>query len=501
MKRKWKICIVILFLAATCGIFVFSYSQKRTEIVWYLTDPGYFGVDREDREPYQEVHAKRFELFNKRLKELGIPAKVVFKYVPSEYEAAEEEFINGSWYKNEILYSGEIIQTLLQNDAKADIAEMSFMEYDRFLPLDDYMKDERMKKAREAIPENIWKANRINGRTYQIPRGNVGVKETAYCFEKSFIERYEVPLEEEKIKKMTPEEVVRWLLPYFEESRVLDNRYCLTDAFSLDYSNYLIGKSMPVLEGTTNNLYLNLKEKKIEDSFSIEEIQNAFELYQYIYENNLDVHDSLGNVTAQPVFTLQNMPSIQELQGTEDEERILAVRLGNPYITRSYGNGVLKSSQNQELAVQVLAASVYDEELSNLMIYGVPEEDYRLVDGHAVYQNENSISCMGSYSPVGNNMIAYPNELEVLDKREKAEKILKEIPSMPYSNFTPDWNKDLLRKMSEIAAIYQETIHELQFSGVPDIKAYLYRQQEKLEDAGLEEVMSELQKQVDSWEE
>lgn len=501
MKRAWKAGAFILLAAAVCCVFAAVHLQKKAEIIWYLDEPGYFGVDRKEIKPYQEVYAKRFQLFNDRLTEMGISAKVVFKYAPDQYECDEEAYRDGSWYAKGICFSGEKIRTLMQNDARADIAQFSSVEYDSFLSLDAYAESEGMKRAKEAIPEEIWSANQINGKTYQIPRGNACIKEAAYCFDRSFLNQYQVSFEEEKIKKMTPEEVVNWLLPYFEKDRLLDRRYCLTDASYLNFSDYLLGESMPVLERTTNNLYYNFKDKKITDSFSMKELRDGFALYQYIYENNLDAHEAPTAMTARPVFTIHNLPGVKELQRSGGEEDVLFIRLGNPYVTRSLGNGVLKSSKNQELAVQVLAASVYDEELSNLMIYGVPEEDYRLVDGHAVCLNEGVVSYMGTFGAVGNNLIAYPNEQEAADKEERTRKLLKEISMDPNRNFIPDWNEDLLKRMSEVAAIYEQTVQTLRLSEVSDLEAYLEKQQKKLEEAGLLEVVSELQEQVERWEE
>ena len=52
---------------------------------------------------------------------------------------------------------------------------------------------------------------------------------------------------------------------------------------------------------------------------------------------------------------------------------------------------------------------------------------------------------MGSFSPVGNNLIAYPNEYEVTDKVLVSEKLLEdESLLLPCSNFVPDVDDTLL---------------------------------------------------------
>lgn len=82
MKKKHTyFFMVVFFIGIFCALLFMSVHEKRTEIIWYLTYPEYYGVEMSEIEPYQEVKSERFELFNKRLKNLGIPAKVVFKYL------------------------------------------------------------------------------------------------------------------------------------------------------------------------------------------------------------------------------------------------------------------------------------------------------------------------------------------------------------------------------------------------------------------------------------
>ena len=70
-----------------------------------------------------------------------------------------------------------------------------------------------------------------------------------------------------------------------------------------------------------------------------------------------------------------------------------------------------------------------------------------------------------------------------------------------YRNFVPDWDEELLKQMSRLAAVYQEAVRTLQSSEVPDLEAFMALQQEKLEEAGRDDVMHKLQEQLDGWEE
>lgn len=503
MKHHIKaviLCICAVVIAA--GLFGAGCSEKKTEIVWYITDPEDYGLDITELKPYQELQSKRFKLFNQRLDELSIPAEVIFKYAPDNYEVSEKEIIDGSYYTNEIQFTKEKISRLTQKTSDADICQFSPLEYKKFLVLDDYFESSGMKKARKEFPKKSWEGHRINGKIYQIPKGNVNVRQTVYYFNKSFLEEYHVKLNKKKLKQMNPKEVVEWLLPYFKKDKILADKYYLTSAADLSYEDYYLDSMAPVLMGYPNNLWLKSEQGQILDSLSTEEMRECLNAYQWIYQNNIDAHENTKNDTQRPVFTTGNIPTVAELtnsQAEADEEEWEEVHLDNAHVSFTIGNGILRDSKNKDLAVEVLAASVYDKELSDLMIHGIPKEDYTLRDGYVVYKEGQSISSMGAYSSVGNNLIAYPNELEVRDKKVKTFNVMKNIRILPFSNFIPDLSGELFNKFLRIANIYYDTIDTAQNSKIPDLKKYLEKQEKKLREAGLEEVIAELQKQADGW--
>lgn len=136
------------------------------------------------------------------------------------------------------------------------------------------------------------------------------------------------------------------------------------------------------------------------------------------------------------------------------------------------------------------------------MIHGVPEKDYQLEDGYANYKNEQiGLSSMGSFKSIGNNRIAYPNKLEVKEKEEITEQLLKEIMIQPYCNFTPVLDEKLSKKIAKISQIYSDMEGKTEFEDIPVLATFIQKQEQKLNEAEVGEVVSELQKQLDIWEE
>ncbi len=215
---------------------------------------------------------------------------------------------------------------------------------------------------------------------------------------------------------------------------------------------------------------------------------------------DIDAHTMPESMNGCAVFQIGSIPTIEALAGKQESDWT-EILLENRCLTSSRGNGVLKSSTVKELAVQVLAASMYDEELTNLMLYGIEGRDYQLEDGHAIYLSDQVVTSTGSFSQVGNNLIAYPNELEVEEKRKITESLVEQIPILPCSNFVPLLDEELYEKLLKISDIYQETERTVAFEEIPDLEQYINEQKLKLKEAGIEEVILLLQEQLDGWKE
>ena len=127
------------------------------------------------------------------------------------------------------------------------------------------------------------------------------------------------------------------------------------------------------------SLAVDRENGKIVNLLTTEEMLNNLSLAQRIYREDLDIHTELQ--TAVPVFTIETIPTLEELTVSTAYSDRIRFSLGKRYLCPSIGNGVLNTSSNQQLAIEVLAASMYDETLSNLMIYGVPDKDYTLENG------------------------------------------------------------------------------------------------------------------------
>ena len=80
---------------------------------------------------------------------------------------------------------------------------------------------------------------------------------------------------------MTPEEVIDFLFPYFEDNRLLDKKYYLTSADDLSLGNCNYYKYLPLLRGfADSSLAVDRENGKIVNLLTTEEMLNNL-IYQY----------------------------------------------------------------------------------------------------------------------------------------------------------------------------------------------------------------------------
>ena len=89
--------------------------------------------------------------------------------------------------------------------------------------------------------------------------------------------------------------------------------------------------------------------------------------------------------------------------------------------------------------------------------------------------------------------------MEVKEKAQIAEQLLEETTIQEYGNFTPVLDENLSKKIAKIVEIYNEMESKTEFEEIPDLEVFIQEQEQKLKEAEVEEVISELQKQLDSW--
>ncbi len=160
--------------------------------------------------------------------------------------------------------------------------------------------------------------------------------------------------------------------------------------------------------------------------------------------------------------------------------------------------GVYNKCENPELAVAFLELWNTDPYVKNLILYGIEGKHYEVVDGKANKIPEMKDAWNQQNWKTGNVMIATLLTTEQDDLYTKYYKEFNESCVVSESlGFWPDVTSIEAELLACTAA--KEEYANLLSCGVVDPTEYIPKLQKALEEAGVEKVLTELQKQYDAW--
>ena len=155
-------------------------------------------------------------------------------------------------------------------------------------------------------------------------------------------------------------------------------------------------------------------------------------------------------------------------------------------------------SKNPERAMMFLNLLNTDEYLRNLLAFGIDGVHYDLVNGRVSFGDRTSEQM---YSPnrvmLGNNLLLKLLDNEPADKYEFFNKFNSEAVESPLSGFWPDFTP-IEAELAVISNLIEE-YEEYLWNGVLDPEVYLPEYIQKVEAAGADKVIKEIQRQVNEW--
>ena len=141
-----------------------------------------------------------------------------------------------------------------------------------------------------------------------------------------------------------------------------------------------------------------------------------------------------------------------------------------------------------------------DKYLNNLINFGIEGVHYDKVGENRIELRESSGYKTNSMQWVfGNTFINYLYEGEADDKYEKLELFNQSATPSPYLGFVPNLEAVKIQ-VSSCNNVVNEYGEILEF-GAADIDEFLPAFQQKLKQAGIDEIVTEVQKQYDEWKE
>ena len=395
-----------------------------------------------------------------------------------------------------------------------------------FIALDDYLSED----MKNTLPDWLWKMSTYQDKIRFIPHYQRAANMNYLITPKKFSEYYS------DFNKLR-EALAMPQLDLKEIGMLLEEYLLAVREAEPENTRYLkpIGKDIQYFEGFNDRLAANSiafyhQSEEIEHYMLTEEAQVLMELSAdwsekgYLHPDVLTVDaaatlegvNMLNDVSS--IFTLNNQigdeASVSQAYTNMYGIEVIALPIKNEYFIPSMwaagGDGVTASCKHPDKAAKFieLMNSEKGKELYNLVVYGIEGKHYEKVDATHIRTFEYNTTQGGistSYAALkwvmGNTFNAYLNQ-GANDGENELSLALNESEDTIQSKligFYPS-TKNILTKIEQISSITQEYQDALG-CGVKgnEWRTYYAEFESRLKMAGLEEIKSELQKQVDEF--
>jgi len=368
------------------------------------------------------------------------------------------------------------------------------MSRDAFMPLNKLM-DEYGKDMQASIPEWLLDVAKVNGELYAIPNQQIIARQLGVVIQKEYADKYGF--------NKTSLKDIRELEPFFDE--IVKNEPSLfpvdirVEAVTEKTYEGLAADSAFIRKDDPNATLIPATEV-IADQLKLDN-----EWYQkgYIRKDIATVTDNSADVKANRyVCTLSSYKpgwgaEFTSRQGVE----YIAVPIEGAYIKAISGietmTAINVNSKNPEAAMKLLNLVYTDKEIFNELLFGLEGTHYTKTGENFAEPVADSKYNYSAYAwRVGNQFNAWYLPGQVDGTWEETDKLnnTAQVSVLRGFTFSP---ANVQAELAQVAAVKKE-YKNAQYT-TKDIDAYITEYTDKLNQAGLPNIVKELQTQIDAW--
>ena len=468
--KKFIICFMI-------GVFLLSGCSKEEDKIIRI-----FAYDAwmPEQDMAQMIQDKRIDEVNKILKEKGKSYQIELHHMEYSYSPG----------KNPENYIEQAIDVIKQaQEMHADIIQLDPYPYiDEFLPLDELFLTEEGQKLRKELPDHFFEANKVNGKTYYIPFLTNSYLQSYVKVEKQYYEEHKSAMDEHM---QSPKEILKFLLNTYQKQ---DNQVLFKRNISAEH---VLFDQYAAIAGTP--LFIRRADRKIINPAENEDFMEVNELLLEAAFSDVTQTDETGLAfeNIKEILVISDHYETKDLSYNKNynhNDEYVAFPFGDKIPMVTFGYGLSKRSEHKDEAFDFLCEAYTDTKIADLMLYGADPQ---------VNQNgEIVVTDRFHYGNLGNMMIATPTTNQKNNKKDiffDADRLTSMKMSVPEILDV----KTVKEKMDKLNSIWNECKANLE--GYPinvgskeeGMKLYTETNQ-KLKEAGIDEVIAELQKQVDA---
>lgn len=459
-------------------------SLPEVKLTWYF--PGNFPQPDQD---------KVFAEVNKLIKE-KINATVDFKPIAfGDYEQKMQVVIaSGEPY--DLAFTSNWLNNYTQNVAKG-----------AFLPLDDLLS-KYAPKSYAAIPANFWDATKVNGKIYGYIDYQVSARTPDVLTPKALADKYSFDIN--SISGKIGPDSLNLLEPYIA-AVYKDNpqRYAVTDLNNLSemFPFEAIGGI-----NTPGVVYYNDDNLKVVNQFESNEMKQ--------YAATMRDWNAKGYMGSKARISKQTddwsdakagkwiidiggayKPGVAVQNSLLGGEPYVDAPAGTPHLTTggiiATMQAISRTSENPERAMMLLELLNTDQELYNMLNFGIKGQHFDLdADGFKIA----GPSAQG-YSPnvpwmFASNFLAYVDQGLPKSVWDDTIKFNEDAAPSKLLGFSFD-AEPVKAEIAKTTAVYNEYFRGIEL-GVTD-QANYDKFVQKMKDAGADTIIAEMQKQIDAW--
>lgn len=388
------------------------------------------------------------------------------------------------------------------NDYLQNVQKGAFLELDGLL-------EKQGKQMYERIDHRFWEAARVGGKIYGVPSEKEIGNYPMWVFTKEYVDKYDIPYEEihsledlepwlKLIREKEPDVVPMYLTKDYTAPTYMDK---IQDPVGVEYDDDTL---------TVKNVF---ETEKMRD---VLRTMRRYYLAGYI---NKDAPVASDDRSIRRFVTKGDGQPYAELTWGKDlGYEVVVSQIMDIKITNASARGAMtavnKNSEHPQKAVELLNLINTDAYLRNLLNYGIegvhwnrekasPQEleavkGKEYVCDFKVKLNEDTAKDYSvPYWVQGGLFSTYVLDNEPLDKWSSFKEFNDASVEVPSFGF--DFN---LEPVSVQVSAFRNVLDEFGkalYTGSVDPDKYLPRLLEKLEEAGINDVIDEMQRQMDQW--
>lgn len=371
-----------------------------------------------------------------------------------------------------------------------------------YIPLDDLLA-QYGQHVLEKVENKYWPATTFNGKIYAIPNPTTYAQTASFGYKKDLADKYNFNYKDVHTLKQ--------LEPYLETIKKNEPGiipFCATPANTPGLTNEGI-------DNINSFVAFNINDCKFVTFFEIQDRIDQYKTLSDFYKKGYIAKDAATkkDYTAEgksgKYAVLPSTGAYSEdgskattVYGYPCYESFYKQSIVSTNTVQSTTTAISKTSKNPERAMMFVDLLFSDKKFFNTLCYGIEGQDYTVVSGagtdNPIVQTNTDMTWVIYHPWIGSLFDQWPSNLNTQEALDKMKKENDSSTISPLLGFNFDV-EPVKQEVSQIQAIIDEIKPVLETGTASNVDEYLAKAKDRCEKAGLDKVMTEVQKQYEAW--